>query len=163
MSRHSSSLLLLYAASGAIQASLSMVFLTLPIYALSVSASPFNIGLMGAIGSLVYSAMARLLGSLSDRFSKKNFVILGALVQATASLAYPFCTNISQLIPLRMVQSLGLALFWPAIEASVVADAKNNAIGALAGYNISWGAANMVGSPLAGFLITTFSLTAKQS
>lgn len=153
-------MLILYVASGSLQASLSMVFLTLPIYALTVSASPFEIGLMGAVGGLMYSLMARFLGALSDRFSKRGFIILGAVVQAIVSLVYPFCGSTSQLISVRIVQSLGLALFWPVMEAMVAADVRNNTMErALVGYNISWGAANMVGAPLAGFLITAFFLT----
>lgn len=160
MRNYGSSLLILYVASGVLQALLTMVFLALPIYALAVSASPFEIGLMSAVGGLMYSIMARLLGGLSDRFSKKSFIILGAVIQAIVSLVYPFCVGILQLISLRLIQSLGLALFWPATEAMVAAGAHNNAIGrALVGFNVSWGAANMVGAPLAGFMITAFFLT----
>ena len=139
---------------------MSVAFLALPIYALAVSASPFEIGLMGAVGGLAYSLMARLMGGLSDRSSKRNFITIGAAVQAIVTLVYPFCGNISQLIPLRIVQSLGLALFWPAIEAMIVENAQKDKVDrALVGYNVSWGAASMIGSPFAGFLITAFFLT----
>jgi MFS family permease len=36
---------------------------------------------------------------------------------------------------------------------------KNKVDQALVGYNVSWGTASMIGSPIAGFLITTFFLT----
>lgn len=151
---------MLYVATGVLQASATMVFLALPIYALAVSASPFEIGLMGAVGGLMYSFMARFLGGLSDRFSKRGFIILGTLVQTAVSVVYPFCSGIWELISIRMIQSLGLALFWPAMEAMVASGAQEDAIErALVGYNISWGSANMVGSPIAGFLITAFFLT----
>jgi MFS family permease len=160
MRHYDSSLLILYVASGALQATLNMVFLAVPIYALAISASPFEIGLMGAVGGLTYSLMARFLGGLSDRFSKRSFIILGAVVQAVVPVAYPFCSSTSQLIPLRVVQSLGLALFWPAIEAMVAANTQNNTMErALVGYNISWSVASTVGAPIAGFLITAFSVT----
>jgi len=160
MTRHNSTLLILYVASGGLQTSLNVAFLALPIYALAVSASPFEIGLMGAVGGLAYSLMARLMGGFSDKSSKRNFITMGAAVQTVVTLVYPFCGNISQLIPLRIVQSLGLALFWPAIEAMIVESAQKNKVDqALVGYNISWGAASMIGSPFAGFLITAFFLT----
>ena len=159
MKRYSSSLPILYLATAALQASLNMVFLALPIYALSVSASPLEIGLIGALGGLAYSLMARFLGGLSDRYSKKSFVILGAALEAVVSAIYPFCISTQHLIPVRIVQSLGLALFWPATEAMIAAEALNGTMErVLVGYNISWSIANTVSSPLAGFLITALTL-----
>lgn len=159
MKRSGSSLPVLYLATVALQASLNMVFLALPIYALSVSASPLEIGLIGALGGLIYSLMARSLGGLSDRYSKKSFVILGAALEAVVSALYPFCTSTQLLIPVRMIQSLGLALFWPAIEAMIAEETTNETVErVLVGYNISWSTANIASSPLAGFLITAFTL-----
>ena len=139
---------------------MNIVFLALPLYALAIAASPFEIGVIGAVGGLTYALMARSLGSLSDRFSKKSFIILGTLLQAASSPLYLVCDRTPQLILVKIVQSLGLALFWPPIEALVAAEARTDTLErALVGYNISWGAANAVGAPLAGFLITAFSLT----
>ena len=139
---------------------MNVVFLALPLYALAIAASSFEIGVMSAVGGLTYAMMARFLGPLSDRFSKKSFIILGTLLQAASSLLYLVCDRPPQLILVRIVQSLGLALFWPPIEALVAAEARTDTLErALVGYNISWGAANAVGAPLAGFLITVFSLT----
>jgi len=158
--RYSSSLTTLYVASGTVQVSMNVVFLALPLYALAIAASSFEIGVMSAVGGLTYAMMARFLGPLSDRFSKKSFIILGTLLQAASSLLYLVCDRPPQLILVRIVQSLGLALFWPPIEALVAAEARTDTLErALVGYNISWGAANAVGAPLAGFLITVFSLT----
>jgi len=157
--RYNPSLAILYLATGGIQVSLNIVFITLPLYALAIAASAFEIGVMGALGGLTYSLMARFLGSLSDRFSKKSFIILGAVVQAATSILYVACDTPLQLILVRIIQSLGLALFWPVIEALVAGSLKDALEHALVGYNISWGAASAVGAPLAGFLITAFSLT----
>jgi DHA1 family quinolone resistance protein-like MFS transporter len=157
--RYNSSLTVLYVATGVVQASMNIVFLALPLYALAIAASPFEIGVLGAVGGLTYSVMARFLGSLSDRLSKKSFIILGTVLQAASSLLYPTCERPPQLILVRVVQSFGLALFWPPIEALVASNARTDSLErALTGYNISWGAASAVGSPLAGFLITAFSL-----
>jgi MFS family permease len=124
---------------------MNMVFLALPLYALTISASPFEIGLMGAVGGLSYSLMARLLGVLSDRYSKEDFIVLGTLVQAIVSAVNPLCSNTAQLTALRIVQAFGLALLWPAIEASVAGSTQHGSMEkALAGYNVSWSAASMV-------------------
>ena len=139
---------------------MNIVFLALPLYALAIAASPFEIGVLGAVGGLTYSLLARSLGSLSDRFSKKAFIILGTILQAASSLLFLTCERPPQLILVKLVQSLGLALFWPTIEALIAAQAKTDSLGhALVGYNISWSAASTIGAPLAGFLITAFSLT----
>ncbi len=160
MRRHGSSLLILYLATAGLQASMNMAFLALPIYALSVLLSPFEIGLIGASGGLTYSLTARLLGGLSDKYSKRVFVVLGSILQATAAGLYSLFSSTQYLLPLRIVQSLGLALFWPAIEAMIAAEARDGAVEhALAAYNVSWSTANIVSSPIAGFLITAFTLT----
>lgn len=161
MNRLGSSLLVLYVASGAVQAVMNMVFLAFPLYALEIGASPFEIGLMGAVGGLSYSLMARLLGGLSDRYSKVDFIVLGTLTQAIIPAMHPLCSNTAQLTILRIAQAFGLALFWPAIEASVAASTRHRSMEkALVGYNVSWSAASIVGPPVSGFLITVFSISA---
>lgn len=153
-------MLTLYLATAALQASMNMVFLALPIYALSVYVSPFEIGLISASGGLTYSLTARLLGSLSDRYSKNVFVMVGSVLEAAAAGLYSFVRSTPYLLTLRVMQSVGLAFFWPAIEAMIASEAYGGKIEhALAMYNVSWSTANIVSSPVTGFLMVAFNLS----
>src|SRR5919201_2667731 len=64
--------------------------------------------------NLVFAALLRTFGSLSDRFGRKGVLLAGLTVFGAASLAGGFTTSPAALIAARSVMGLGAAMTFPA-------------------------------------------------
>ncbi len=58
-------------------------------------------------------------GSLSDRYGRRWFVVLGPLLSATAALAISFGPPPAAIAVLRALDGVGAAMLWPALFATV--------------------------------------------
>jgi len=159
LSQSHASLMVLYVSAFLTQMSLSVAFITTPILAYRMEASPFLIGLIGASGGATYAAMTRVFGSISDRFSRKKLLLTSEVIQALSMVICYFSQDPYQLILSRLVFALGAALFWPLVIAYVGDLVEAEQLGpALAGYNVSWISATVIGPQLGGLLIIWFPI-----
>jgi len=158
LARVHSPLTMLYISVFLTQMCLGVVFLTTPILAIAMEASPFLIGLIGASGGATYAIMTRVFGPVSDRFSRKKMLFAAEVAQAFSMALCFFSKDPYQLMFGRLFLSVGAALFWPLAAAHVGDFVESDKLSqALAGYNVSWSSATIIGPQLGGVLITWFS------
>ncbi len=93
----------------------------IPLYASSLGASPFQVGLINSSFMIVAAILAIPFGSLSDRLGRKRLITLGLFVNGAASLLFYFSTSPEQMMLISFFAGFGVAAFGPAI-ASFVGD-----------------------------------------
>jgi len=87
-----------------------------PSYSLAIGSSPFQAGLQNTVFSLCAVLFRFFLSPVMDRQGSKPLMLVGVFTFATAPallLAYPVY---NVLLPVRIYQSLGLAVFLPGIS-----------------------------------------------
>jgi MFS family permease len=132
--------------------------ITLPIFALSLSASPFEIGLLAASRGVVYSLFTFVSGYISDKLDKRRMLTYSLLISIIVAIFYYFSANPFELIILSFFQGLATAIFWPTMEA-LVANRQDVSISrSLRNFNVSWAIGVMIGPFIGGCLITLFGI-----
>ena len=131
----------------------TVTFLT-PVYAEGLGASYVDLGIIGAVGSVLYTVMTFILGVLLDRFDRVRvylaFNILGVIVVALFCLA----VTVPQVIFVRGLLGVVAAAFW--VTASTLTanisppEILTQSVGR---YNLAWIAGFFVG-PFIGGLIS---------
>ncbi|OQX11175.1 MAG: MFS transporter [Desulfobulbaceae bacterium A2] len=91
----------------------------MPVYAVSLGATGFTLGLIIAAFSVSRGLCQPFFGSLSDRFGRKLFLVLGLLVYALVGLAIPQATSLTGLIAIRALHGVGSAMIVPVAMAYV--------------------------------------------
>lgn len=130
----------------------------LPLYAQSLGANYRDLGLLGATHGLVFSALTVPLGRASDRFGRSALLLASALAVGLAAACYLVSTRVLGLVGGKIVEAVGAAAFWPALEARAAEEFGGRAGAAMGvGYG-AYAAAFMVGSSAAGFLIEAAGL-----
>jgi len=137
-----------------------IVGITIPIYANSLGASPFLLGVIGAAGGLIYSITPLVFGMLSDRSSRKIFIVVSMAGSALSYLLYSLSQESTMLIFIKVLESLSSAIFWPSVEAIISDSSEGKLEKALERFNISWGSAMVIGPMIGGALISWYSLKA---
>ncbi len=91
----------------------------LPVFALSLGASGFYIGLIFGAFSLSRTFFLPYFGRLSDRKGRKPFIVIGLLAYTFASVAFIYSSDISHLIVVRFLQGIASAMIMPVVQAYV--------------------------------------------
>jgi len=133
---------------------IDILAITLPIFALSLSASPFEIGLLATARGIAYGLFTFISGYISDRLDRKMMLAFSMLISGVVSLLFFFSTISFQLVILCLFQGLAMAMFWPAMEALVAEDHSQSIPQSLRSFNMSWAIGAMVGPLIGGGLIT---------
>ncbi|MEM2768184.1 MAG: MFS transporter [Candidatus Bathyarchaeia archaeon] len=100
-----------------VQMLVGFVGLAVPIYAAGMGASPLLVGVIGAMGGLTYSFMPLVAGFLSDRVRRKSLLLAAMLVYGFACIIYLLTQTPDMLIPVKVVEWIAVATFWPSAEA----------------------------------------------
>jgi len=91
----------------------------MPLFAVSLGASGFSLGLIIAAFSISRGLLQPLVGSLSDRWGRKGFLVIGLLVYALVGLLLPEAASVSNLITIRAFHGVGSAMIVPVAMAYV--------------------------------------------
>jgi MFS family permease len=102
-------------------ASLYYLAPTLPLYALHLGGSTFQVGLIVGVFSLTSLAVRPLLGAWMDKAGRRGFLVAGAGVYIMASIGFWMVGSVPGLLLWRAFQGIGLAAFSTA-AASLAAD-----------------------------------------
>ncbi|MEM2530702.1 MAG: MFS transporter, partial [Candidatus Bathyarchaeia archaeon] len=138
------------------QLTMDMIAMTAPLLALSLSASPFEIGLLATSKGIVYGILPFAMGHLSDRAERRSLLASSMSIYAIVAILFYLSKSPIELIALRFFEGLAMAIFWPTIEP-LFAEARGIDISkSLRGFNLSWGLGQIVGPFLGGVLITAF-------
>jgi len=94
---------------------------TMPIYAKTLGASGFWLGMIYASFSFSRLIFMPIAGHLSDTRGRKAFLILGLLIYALASVGYIWSHSVIQIAWIRMLHGIGSAMVIP-IATAVIGD-----------------------------------------
>jgi MFS family permease len=141
----------------------SVLFIVIPLYVARLPAPWFplpdsvRVGLLISLYGLVNSAFQPIMGALSDRMSRRKPFILGGLIlMGSGTFAFAFAGRFTDLLLLRSLQGLGVALTIPASMALIAtATAKQTRGGSMGVYSTM----RMVGfaaGPLIGGLLQVY-------
>lgn len=98
----------------------SILFIIIPLYVAKLPAPAFHlhesvrVGILISLYGLVNSALQPVMGSLSDHFRRrKPFILAGLLIMATATFLFIFANRFVDLLVLRSIQGVGVAITIP--------------------------------------------------
>ena len=146
-------LIIVLAASFAVDFAVSMVGLGIQFLGIHLGASPFILGLYGAAGAGVYAVMCLVAGHLSDRFGRRiaaaALVVVGAIWLIIGRQTVPLA-----LLAFIPFGSATLALFWPSVQAWLgdLSPTPEKLARALGTFNVLWTAGLMLGPVACGYL-----------
>lgn len=89
----------------------------LPLLATKLGATGFTLGLITAAFSLSRGLLQPVVGSCSDRWGRKGFLILGLFIYGLVGLLIPMATQVPHLIAIRLFQGVGAAMIVPVAMA----------------------------------------------
>ncbi len=146
----------------------SILFIALPLYVAKVSSPwfPFpesvRVGILLALYGLVTALLQPITGALSDRIGKRKLLILlGLTVMGGATLGFIFAVRFTDLLILRTVQGVGVALTIPASMAIMAAASHRSTRGGSMGiYTTLRMGGFAVGPLIGGFLQSRFGFNA---
>lgn len=131
----------------------------LPILAVGIGATVFEVGLIGGAENIVYAFMPFVMGHFTDRGRSRHFFIISGFgVLTVVSLFYSIVSNPVALIVARLFEGLGWAMLWPAIESSITVETSGNSGRALSLFNSSWSLGAAIGPLVGGVLIVFGSM-----
>ena len=137
----------LYAGVGTLQA-------YLPLYALSVHISVAHIGLLFGAQGIASIVLRPLMGSASDRFGRKPFIVTGVVICAIVLVTMPYLESFWPLLGLSIAFGLGTGMVTPSTTAMIGDLVKRGDFGAAMGvFGSLWDTGHAAGPLIAGFLI----------
>ncbi len=138
----------------------------IPRYALTLSASPFLIGLAVSSISITAIFLRPVSGFLSDTWARSGLMVLGIAFGSAAYFVLYLSSDIYQIMLGRILEGAAVALFVPSSMASAVDQAPEGKIGETLGWrSLMIGLGFTIGPALGGFLAeafgyaTTFGIT----
>jgi MFS family permease len=133
----------------------AIVLPLLPFYALKLTATPFEVGLIMAAFSIAQIASAPVWGRVSDRYGRRPALLIGLLASAVAYVVFGLADTLWLLVASRLVQGAGGGT--TAVAQAYVADTiePSQRAKALGWLSSATGAALAIG-PLIGSLAAHF-------
>ncbi len=101
-------------------------------FAESLGAGPFAVSWVVAASTLTRVFLKFPMGALSDVLGRFRLMSVGVLAFALPSFIYPFVTDVTELVGLRIIHGLATAIFTPlvlAMFASMYAHKRGEALG----------------------------------
>jgi MFS family permease len=142
----------------------SILFIALPLYVAKLPAplihveETVRVGLLLSLYGLVASVLQGFAGAWSDRLGRRKPLILGGLaIMCAGTLGFLFATRFLDLLLLRMLQGIGVALTIPASMALMAVATRRETRGSAMGIYSTLRMVGFAGGPLiSGFLLVTF-------
>jgi MFS family permease len=126
---------------------------TVPLYARELGADYRDLGLLGASHGLIFALLTVPLGRASDRLGRRRLLVASTLAVSAGAGSYLLATQVAGLIVGKVLEAVGWAAFWPALEAWVAEGFGERAGAAMGvGYG-AYAAAYVIGTSTAGFVI----------
>lgn len=142
----------------------SILFILLPLYVAKLPSehlgfsTPVLVGILISIYGFIASIVQPLMGALSDRFgSRKRMIQAGLILMGGGTLCYIFADQYLDLIVLRSLQGIGVAITIPASMALMTAiTMKGTRGGSMGVYSMLRMIGFASGPVIGGFLQTRF-------
>jgi MFS family permease len=125
----------------------------LPVYATGLGASYIELGLLGAVGNIVYTTLTITSGYLLDRFERGRYYLASSIMGSGIVLLFGAARSVSHLFVLRPLLGVASASFW-VTAATLTADIspKDELSQSMGRYNLSWILGFIVGPYLGGLI-----------
>jgi MFS family permease len=118
----------------------------LPVYAQVLGASYMDLGLIGAVGNVVYTALTLICGYMLDRYEKVSLYLVFTGIGMVTMALFAFVSSIPQIMVVRALLGLASATFWVAASTLTAQISPMEEITqSLGRYNLSWIAGFTVG------------------
>jgi len=98
---------------------IGIIIPVMPVYAVSLGASGFGLGMIIAAFSMSRSILQPVVGSLSDRWGRKGFMVTGLFVYALVGLLLTKADSVLNLVAIRAFHGVGSAMIVPVAMAYV--------------------------------------------
>lgn len=142
-------------------AALTMVSPLLPKFATDMGAAGIWVGLAYSGYTMAQIPLMPLVGRLSDRMGKRNFVWIGMLIVLASAVGYYFSPDYKMLLVFRIICGAGAALIFPISFAYIGELSPPGHEGRYLGIlNIAWIAGFGIGPAVGGNLYDTFGMDA---
>src|SRR5579864_2118724 len=133
---------------------------SLPLYARSLGADYRDLGFIGAAYGVAFAGLTIPLGRASDRFGRRTLLVASAVMTAVAAVCYTAAHAVLWLIAGKLLEAVGWAAFWPALEAWVTEEFRPRTGTAMGVAYGSYAGAFAIGTSAAGFVIEQAGLRA---
>ncbi|MGA9751809.1 MAG: MFS transporter [Acidobacteriota bacterium] len=138
----------------------SILFIVLPLYVAKMPApwfpfpEPVRVGILISLFGLVSATFQPIMGALSDRIGRRKAVIqAGLLLMGAATFSFLFAARFADLLVLRTVQGIGVALTIPASMAIMAAVTSKKTRGGAMGVYTTLRMVGFASGPLVGGLL----------
>lgn len=133
----------------------------LPVIATDLGATGFAVGVIMAVFSLSMGVSQPFVGSISDRYGRKPFLIAGLVIYSACGFAYILASSILEITAIRFIQGFGGGLVFSVSMAYMGDLAPNEYEGRYMGvYNVALFAGFGLGPLFGGVLKDVFGMTA---
>ena len=130
-----------------------MFLVALPYMALSLGASSFDLGVLGAARGLPYVLACLSVAFFADRFSRRGLVIVSSVGLGAMLVGMAVSQSLWQLYLATIFFALSLSLYWPPFFAWLGdTHATRDLASASAAVNVSWSLGGMIGGVAGGAL-----------
>jgi MFS family permease len=145
----------------------SIIFIVIPLYVAQLPSPLFQlpetvrVGILISSFGLMSAILQPFMGAISDRLGKRKLLImLGLLVMGLGTLAFIYANNFSELLILRSLQGIGVALTIPAALAIMATATHQTTRGGSMGIYTTMRMVGFATGPLlGGFLYDRYGFT----
>ncbi len=133
----------------------------LPVYAAGLGASYIALGVIGAVGSVVYTVMTFLSGVLLDRFERVRFYMGFTVIGMLVVFLFALTSKVSDVIVVRGLLGVASGAFW-VTASTLTADISPPELltQSVGRYNLSWILGFVVGPFLGGLISDSYGFPA---
>lgn len=125
----------------------------IPIRAVSLEASPTQLGLLQTASTIVYILGSLSIGPLADRGSRAILARLGCVGALAACLALNRASTLAGLFLTAPILAVGGSLFWPSVQAAIGRETRPERLEkALGLFNVFWSTGKGIGFLTAGWM-----------
>ena len=92
---------------------IGIIIPVMPVFAAELGASGFSLGMIIAAFSVSRGLLQPVVGNLSDRFGRKQFLVTGLFIYGLVGLLIPHAASVGHLITIRGFHGVGSAMIVP--------------------------------------------------
>jgi MFS family permease len=152
-------LFFLSASVGVAMIGLGIIWPLVPVYAVELGASGFQVGLIIATFNIARTVFNPISGRLSDHWGRKPFIVLGLFLYAAVSVLYVMSSRVDSLILVRLLHGFTSVLVVPVALALAADIAPQQRLGLYMGtLNMAVMLGLGIGPVLGGFIRDFFGM-----
>jgi len=152
-------LFFLSASVGVAMIGLGIIWPLVPVYAVELGASGFQVGLIIAAFNVARTVFNPIAGRLSDHWGRKPFIVVGLFLYAAVSVFYVMSTRVDSLIFVRLLHGFTSVLVIPVALALAADIAPRQRLGLYTGtLNMAIMLGLGIGPVLGGFIRDLFGM-----